>query len=67
MDADEPTAPSTAVWYFVAATFLFSGAVFGQTLLDTTPWLGALSFAIGALVMIIGCVVFARELRAKKR
>lgn len=67
MDEQDRQRPATAVWYFVGATFLFSGGVFGQTLLETSPWLSIVSFVLGAVVFVIGAVVFTRELRAKDR
>ena len=62
---EESQAPSTAVWYFVAATFLFSGSmIYGDA---GGPALRIVGLVIGAVIFAAGVVVLRRELAGRNR
>ncbi|MFE1645225.1 hypothetical protein ACFM35_06600 [Microbacterium sp. P01] len=50
---------STAVWYFVGATFIFISPILFFR--DAGAWLNILTVAVGAAVFGAGMVVFRRE------
>lgn len=65
--SSEPTPPestssagtSTAVWYFVGATFLFAGPlIFG---VNDFGFFRIITLVLGAVVMVAGFVVLRRE------
>lgn len=58
------TPASTAVWYFVGATFAFVAAVF---VLNTQFILGVAAIVLGVLLMTLGVVQLRKELKARKR
>lgn len=58
---DEP--PQVAVWYFVAATFIFSAPVW--LLRDGGVWMPVACVAVGFVVMVLGGIEFGKELRAR--
>ena len=56
--------PQIAVWYFVAATFVFAST----TLFFTAPdlWLRILTLAVGIVLVILGGFQLSREMKARK-
>lgn len=62
--ADDPRNPQTAVWYFVAATFISCApALFFRG--SDALWLSLGSLGLGAVVLITGFVVALRERRLR--
>ena len=60
-----PENSSTAVWYFIAATFILT---MPNLLFPDLPLWGRVGyFVAGLVVMAMGGVVFRRELRGRRR
>ena len=58
------TAPQIAVWYFVAATFVFASTILFFP--DPDLWLRILTLALGIVLVILGGLQLGRELKARK-
>jgi hypothetical protein len=56
---------SVAVWYFVGATFLFAGSTIFGTSGDGRGPLAVIGIVAGFAVLVVGLVVFGRELKGK--
>lgn len=57
--------PQIAVWYFIAATFVFaSTAVFFQ---DASTWLRIVTLVIGLVLVVLGGIQLGREMSARKK
>ena len=66
-EAKKPQTPGgTAVWYFVAATFLFSGTTFFGTSGEGRGPLTIVGIVAGFVVLVAGIVVFRRELLGRR-
>ena len=52
----------TAIWYFVAATFLFSGSTFFGTSGEHRDAIAIVGIVAGFVVLAVGMVVFRREM-----
>ena len=57
--------PFTAVWYFVAGTFLCAASVFILTSGSTSTAVAAIPLLLGALLLVVGAVVAVREARQR--
>jgi hypothetical protein len=56
----------TAIWYFVASTFLFSGSTFFGTSGDHRDAIAIVGIVAGFVVLAVGIVVFGREMRGNR-
>ena len=65
MTEDKTPVPQLAVWYFVAATFVFSGSVF--VLQTDSVWLQILLFVVGLVLIVLGGIQLAREIAERRR
>jgi hypothetical protein len=66
MDEKKPESTGTAVWYFVAATFLFAGTSFFGTSGEGRGWVAIVGIVLGFVVLAAGIVVFSRELKGRR-
>lgn len=53
-----------AVWYFIAATFIFT--LPGLMFPDAPPWVRILLFVTGLLFIAAGGIQFAKEIRERR-
>ena len=56
----------TAIWYFVFATFLFSGSTFFGTSGDHRDAIAIVGIVAGFVVLAAGIVVFGREMKGNR-
>ena len=64
---DEKAPESTAVWFFVAATFLFAAAAFVMTRADGSTLIAAVALVTGAVVCGAGIFMLRREAQQRRR
>jgi hypothetical protein len=64
-DSDPTPAPQRAVWFFVAATFVFATPVI---LFQGSAawWVTVLSLAVGLVLVVLGGIQLGREIRARR-
>jgi len=64
-ESDPTPAPQRAVWFFVAATFLFAMPVI---LFQGSAawWVTALSLAIGLVLVVLGGIHLGSEIRMRR-
>jgi hypothetical protein len=56
----------TAIWFFVCATFLFSGSTFFGTSGDHRDAIAIVGIVAGFVVLAAGIVVFGREMKGNR-
>lgn len=66
MTEGKTTTPQVAVWYFVAATFVFAAPVLFFRDNDTL-WMPIVTLIVGFALVVLGGIQFSRELRDRSR
>ncbi|MGM7677979.1 hypothetical protein [Microbacterium sp. A94] len=58
-------APQVAVWYFVAATFLFASTILFFP--DADVWVRIATIVVGLLIVVAGGIQLGREIKARRQ